>query len=51
MQKISEDIFNLEQAKNFFNALARKENSAFYGSDKIAKTLIKKTRKSNYEKR
>ena len=43
---MSEDIFELKQAKNLFNAL-------FYGADLadvITKTLIGEIKKSDYEK-
>ena len=38
------------QAKNLFKSLIKDENSFFFSGDKINKTLLKKSRKSNYDK-
>ena len=38
------------QAKNLFKSLIKDENSIFFSADKINKTLLKKSRKSNYDK-
>ena len=39
-----------KQIKNLFRKLTNDENSAFFSSDRINKTLINKGRKSSYEK-
>ena len=39
-----------KQAKNLFEKLINDQNSVFYSSDKITKTLLNKGRKSSYEK-
>ena len=39
-----------KQAKNLFKKLVNDQNSVFYLSDKITKTLLNKGRKSSYEK-
>ena len=39
-----------KQAKNLFKKLINDQNSVFYSSDKITKTLLNKGRKSSYEK-
>ena len=39
-----------KQAKNLFKKLVNDQNSVFYSSDKITKTLLNKGRKSSYEK-
>ena len=39
-----------KQAKNLFKKLVNDQNSVFYWSDKITKTLLNKGRKSSYEK-
>ena len=36
-----------KQAKNLFKKLVNDQNSVFYSSDKITKTLLKKGRKSS----
>ena len=39
-----------KQVKNLFNKLIKDQNSVFFSSDRINKTLLNKGRKSNYEK-
>ena len=39
-----------KQVKNLFKKLINDQNSAFYSSDKITRTLLNKGRKSSYEK-
>ena len=39
-----------KQAKNLFKKLVNDQNSVFYSSDKITKTLLNKGRKSSYKK-
>ena len=39
-----------KRAKNLYNALKEDEESIFFSSQKITKQLIKKTKKSRYEK-
>ena len=39
-----------KRAKNLYNALKEDEESIFFSSEKITKQLIKKTKKSRYEK-
>ena len=39
-----------KQIKNLFRKLINDENSVFFSSDRINKTLINKGRKSSYEK-
>ena len=46
MKKMNE----IKQAKNLFKSLIKEENSIFFSTDKINKTLLKKSRKSNYNK-
>ena len=44
-------IVEPKQAKNLFNALIRDViRNVFYGASKLAKTLIKKMKKSSYER-
>ena len=40
----------IKRTKNLYTALKKDEESAFFGNDKITKQLIKKARKSSYEK-
>lgn len=40
----------LKQTRNHFNAPTRNDNSVFYGTDRITKTLINKAEKSDYLK-
>ena len=40
----------IKQAKNLFKSLTKDENSIFFSADKVNKTLLKKSRKSNYDK-
>ena len=39
-----------KQVKNSFKKLINDQNSVFYSSDKISRTLLNKARKSSYEK-
>ena len=39
-----------KRAKNLYNALKEYEESIFFSSEKITKQLIKKAKKSRYEK-
>ena len=39
-----------KRAKNLYNALKEDEESIFFSSEKITKQLIKKAKKSKYEK-
>ena len=39
-----------KQMKNLFKKLIKDENSVFFSSDRINKTLLNKGRKSSYEK-
>ena len=39
-----------KQVKNLFKKLINDQNSVFYSSDKITRTLLNKGRKSSYEK-
>ena len=39
-----------KQVKNLFKKLINDQNSVFYSSDKITRTLLSKGRKSSYEK-
>ena len=39
-----------KQMKNLFKKLITDENSVFFSADRINKTLLKKGRKSSYEK-
>ena len=39
-----------KQAKNLFKKLVNDQNSVFFSSDRINKTLLNKARKSHYEK-
>ena len=47
---MSEDKIKLKQARNLFNALTRNEKSIFYGADRIINNLVKKAKKSDYQK-
>lgn len=38
---MSEDIIELKQVRNLFNALSREENSVFYGVDDIIQFVAK----------
>ena len=38
--KMSEDILELKQARNFFSTQTGNENTIFYGADEIPKSLI-----------
>ena len=40
----------IKRTRNLYNALKGDEENVFFGSDKITKQLIKKARKSSYEK-
>ena len=40
----------IKRTKNLYNALKGDEESVFFGNDKITKQLIKKAKKSSYEK-
>ena len=40
----------IKRTKNLYNALKEDEESVFSGNDKITKQLIKKAKKSSYEK-
>ena len=39
-----------KEVKNLFKKLINDQNSVFYSSDKITRTLLNKGRKSSYEK-
>ena len=41
---------NYKRTKNLYNALKEDEESVVFASEKITKQLIKKVKKSNYEK-
>ena len=47
---MNEDIIESEQIQNLFNVLTREENSVFYGANEITKTLVKKIKKSAYDR-
>ena len=40
----------IKRTKNLYNLLKKDEESVFFGNDKITKQLLKKAKKSSYEK-
>ena len=42
--------YKQKQVKNLFKKLINDQNSVFYSSDKITRTLLNKGRKSSYQK-
>ena len=51
-QKMKENVFkeNFKRAKNLYNALKKDDESVLFASEKINKQLIKKIKRSKYEK-
>ena len=49
-KNLMKNMNEIIQAKNLFKSLIKDENSIFFSADKINKTLLKKSRKSNYDK-
>ena len=52
MKKMKENEFreNFKRAKNLYNALKKDDESVLFASEKINKQLIKKIKRSKYEK-